>query len=253
MNKQTTTQEQAVFKLPSPRELCEAGAHLGHRTSRWHPKMEPYIFCSKHGVHLFDLEKTIEQLSGTLSFLNGIISRGGLVLFVGTKPAAKALVKETAQALNMPYVTERWLGGTLTNFRTINKRLKHLEDLEAQQAGGAWEKFTKKERLQLQRKMAKLQEQLEGIRGLSRLPDAVFVADAKKDILPLREAKIVKAAVVAICDSNIDPTSADYPICANDDAVTSLKIILDAFKDNLKGVKPISPTTKDAAGEKTGE
>jgi len=253
MNNHLSTQDQAVFKLPSLQELYDAGAHLGHRTSRWHPKMEPYIFGSKHSVHFFDLEKTLKQLAETLDFFSGVISKGGLILFVGTKPAAKALIKETAQALNMPYVTERWLGGTLTNFKTINKRLKHLQELEAQQAEGAWEKFTKKERLQLQRKMTKLQEQLVGIRNLIKLPDAVFVADAKKDILPLREAKIVKAAVVAICDTNIDPTSVDFPICANDDAVTSLKIILDIFKDNLKNIKAVLPAAKDAVSEKSEE
>ncbi len=245
MEKESTTQEKAFLKLPSIQELFDASVHLGHKTSRWHPKMKPYIFGAKHGVHFFNLEKTLKQLEDALIFLRNVLSRGGLILFVGTKPAAKNIVKEIAQALNMPYVFERWLGGTLTNFKTINKRLKYLLELEKQQAEGAWDNFTKKERLMQERKMQKLQKQLVGLRNLSKIPEAIFIADIKKDELSLKEAKLVKSKVVAICDSNVDPSDVDYPICGNDDATTSIRIILETLKNNLADVKVSLPIEED--------
>lgn len=238
--------------LPSAQELLEAGVHLGHRTSRWHPKMEQYIFASKNNVHIFDLEKTISKLTEALNFMKGVLRRGGMILFVGTKPVAKAAVKEAARELEMPYVLERWLGGTLTNFKTITKRLQYLKRLEDEEKSGAWEKFTKKEVLQLKREMTKLNQQLEGIRSLVRLPDAVFVADAKADDIAVREAKRMKIPVVGICDTNIDPTPINYPVPANDDASSSLKVLMGAIVANLKGVEPLAPQEKNKGEEKTG-
>lgn len=229
---------QGELKLPSAEQLLEAGVHFGHKTSRWHPKMEPYIFGVRNDVHIFDLEKTLKKLEEAIIFMQSVLARSGSILFVGTKPAAKSIVREAAQELNLPYVSGRWLGGTLTNFKTISKRLQYLKNLEEEEKSGAWEKYVKKEKLQLQKKMAKLNEQLAGIRNLIRLPDAIFVADVKVDNIAVREAKRTGIPVVAICDTNVDPSAIDYPIPANDDATPALKIIMDTVVKNLKDVKP---------------
>jgi len=226
-------------KLSSAEEMVEAGVHIGHQTSRWDPKMEQYIFGARNGVHVFDIEKTLSKLEEALVFMARVIANGGKIVFVGTKPAAKAIVREAAKELNMPYVVDRWLGGTLTNYKTISKRIQYLKDLEGQFASGAWEKFTKKEQLDLRRKMEKLQDQLVGIRDLAKLPEAVFVTDVKVDNIALREARKIKIPLIAICDSNMNPALANYAIPANDDASSSLKMIMANIADNLKRVKPI--------------
>jgi len=230
---------QGELELPSAEQLLEAGVHFGHKTSRWHPKMEQYIFGTRNDVHIFDLEKTLKKLEEAIVFMKSVLARSGLILFIGTKPAAKSIVREAAQELNLPYVSGRWLGGTLTNFKTISKRLQYLKNLEEEEKSGAWGKYVKKEKLQLQKKMAKLNQQLAGIRNLIRLPDIIFVADVKVDNIAVREAKRTGIPVVAICDTNIDPSVIDYPIPANDDATPSLKIIMNTIVQNLKEVKPI--------------
>jgi len=237
MNEKNNEQKIDV-KLPSPQEMVEAGVHFGHKTSRWHPKMEQYIFSSRNSIHIFDLEKTAKKLEEAITFLSRVVSHGGLVVFVGTKPISRSLIKAAAQELGMPFVSERWIGGTLTNFKTINKRIQYLTDLEEQQKTGQWEKFTKKEQLVLKRKMEKLQFRFEGIRKLNKLPEALFAIDVKADNLAIREGKKIKIPVVAICDTNMDPKLIDYVIPANDDASSSLKIIVDAIVDNLKKAKP---------------
>lgn len=226
-------------KLPSAEQLVEAGAHFGHKTSSWNPKMAPYIFGPRNGVHIFDVEKTLKKMSEALFFMARVLANNGKVLFVGTKPAAKALIASSANELNLPYVANRWLGGTLTNFKTISKRIQYLKELEEQKKTGQWDKFTKKERLMLQRKMEKLQGQLAGIRDLNKLPEAVFITDVKVDNIAMREAKITKIPVIAICDTNMNPVGIDYIILANDDATASLKILLATITDNLKNVKPM--------------
>lgn len=244
MTEEQKTQTQGELKLPSAEQMLEAGVHFGHKTSRWHPKMAPYIYTSKGDVHVFDLEKTLAKLDQALTLMSGALAKGGVILFVGTKPVAKKFIKETAEALNMPYANERWLGGTLTNFRTINKRLQYYRELLEQQATGGWDKYIKKERVQLQKKLDKLHRQLEGIKNLVRLPEVLFVADAKVDISAIREANIVKIPVIAICDTNVDPSKIDYVIPANDDASSSLKILAEAIVNNLKDVKPIQPVAE---------
>lgn len=237
MTDEQKTQPESDLKLPSAQELLEAGVHFGHRTSRWHPKMAPYIFGIRNNVHIFDLEKTLKKLAEALIFMKGVIERGGKIIFVGTKPAAKGVVREAAQALSQPYVIERWLGGTLTNFKTITKRLEYLRELEEQQNSGVWQDYTKKERLQQQKKLAKLLKQLAGIKDLTVLPLALLVTDTKIDSLAIREAKRRQIPVVAICDTNSDPLAVDYVIPANDDATSSLKILLETITQNLRGVK----------------
>lgn len=226
-------------KLPSAEALVEAGVHFGHKTSSWNPKMAQYIFGGRNGIHVFDIEKTLSKLEEALVFMARVLANGGKVLFVGTKPVAKLLISASAGELNMPFVANRWLGGTLTNYKTISKRIQYLKELEEQKKTGQWEKFTKKERLMLQRKMEKLQGQLAGIRDLNKLPEAVFVTDVKVDNIALREAKIMKIPVIAICDTNMNPVGIDYLIPANDDALSSLRILMGTIKDNLKTVKPI--------------
>lgn len=226
-------------KLPSAEKLVEAGVHFGHKTSSWNPKMAPYIFGSRNGIHVFDIEKTLKKIEESLVFMARVLAHNGKILFVGTKPAAKALITAFAGELNLPYVSNRWLGGTLTNYKTIAKRIQYLKELEEQKKTGQWEKFTKKERLMLQRKMEKLQGQLAGIRDLNRLPEAVFITDVKIDNIALREAKIMKIPVIAICDTNMNPVGIEHLIPANDDATSSLKILLTAITDNLKTVRPM--------------
>lgn len=231
-------------KLPLAEKLVEAGVHFGHKTSSWNPKMAQYIFGPRNGIHVFDLEKTLKKLEEALVFMARVLANNGKILFVGTKPAAKALITAAASELSLPYVANRWLGGTLTNFKTISKRIQYLKELEEQKKTGQWEKFTKKERLMLQRKMEKLQSQLAGIRELNKLPEAVFITDVKVDNIALREAKIMKIPLIAICDTNMNPVGIEYLIPANDDATSSLKILLNAITDNLKAVKPIVRATE---------
>jgi len=244
MIEEKKTDSKEEIKLPLAQELVAAGAHFGHKTSRWHPKMKEYIFSTKGDIHVFDMEKTLEKLAQALVFMKKVVSEGGIILFVGTKPVARSIVKQAAQELDLPYVVERWLGGTLTNFKTITKRLQYWRDLEEQKKNGEWEKYVKKERLQLQKRVDKLQEQFEGIRNLTRPPQVLFVADVKIGNIAIREAKKVNIPVVAICDSNTDPTGIGYPIPANDDASPAIRILLEAIVSNLKDVKPIKMIPK---------
>lgn len=231
-------------KLSSAGELVEAGVHFGHKTSSWNPKMEKYIFGTRNGVHVFDVEKTLKKMEDAILFMGRTVANGGVIIFVGIKPSAKAIIKEAAKELNMPYVSDRWLGGTLTNYKTISKRIQYLKELEYQSTSGGWDKFTKKERLLLQRKMEKLQSQLAGIRDLNKLPEAMFVADVKVDNIAVREAKKIKIPVIAICDTNMNPELINYIIPANDDASSSLKIIMANIVSNLKNVKPVVKLTE---------
>ena len=223
--------------MPSAQELLEAGVHFGHRTSAWHPKMEPYIFGVKQNIHIIDLAKTLQKLEEALVFLSEVLGRGGQILLVGTKPAAKEIIKETAEKLGMPYVKERWLGGTLTNFKTIAKRIEYYHHLIEQQKSGELAKYTKKERLHLERKLAKLDRQLFGIRNLNKIPQALLVASPKADNTAVREAIRLKVPVVALVDTNTDPTTINYMIPANDDAASSLRKIFEIISDNLLEVK----------------
>jgi len=225
--------------LPSAQELLEAGVHFGHKTSRWHPKMEQYIFSARNSIHVFDLEKTSKKLEEAINFLMRVASHGGLIVFVGTKPAARAIIKSASLEIGTPFVSDRWIGGTLTNFKTINKRIQYLTSLEEQQKTGQWDKFTKKEQLQLRKKMEKLQMRFQGVRNLIKLPEALFATDVKADNIAIREAKKIKIPVVAICDTNMNPGLVDYVIPANDDASSSLKIIVDTIAANLKNAKKV--------------
>ena len=217
------------------KELLAAGAHFGHKTSRWHPKMAPYIHSKRQGAHIINLEKTVEALDEALPKMTELASKGKKVLFVGTKKQLKDVVKETAESIDMPYVTVRWVGGMLTNVETVSKQIRKLKDLERRMASGELEKrYSKLEVQRFQEEIDVLNERYGGIKDMNKQPVAVIVADTLQDKNAIKEAKTLHIPVFAICDSNSDPTEIDYPIPANDDAIKSVKLILDYFAAAIK-------------------
>ncbi len=212
-------------------DLLAAGAHFGHLTRRWNPKMKPYIFMERNGIHIIDLKKSQELLDTACNAVSNIVAEDKRILFVGTKPQAKDVVTEEAKRCNAFYCTERWLGGMLTNFSTIRKSVKRLTNIEKMETDGTFESITKKERLFLNREREKLQDVLSGIVEMSRLPGALFVVDVKKEAIAVNEAKRLGIPVVAIVDTNCDPDGIDYPIPANDDALKSVQLVTKAVAD----------------------
>ncbi|OGZ18606.1 MAG: 30S ribosomal protein S2 [Candidatus Nealsonbacteria bacterium RBG_13_42_11] len=236
MTETKKSQKISDFKV-NPEEMAKAGLHLGHKTSSTHPKMKPFIYGTRSGVHIIDLEKTAEKMKEALKFIQGLVSEKKTLLLVGTKVQAKELVKNMAQECGLPCVSERWLGGTFTNFDTIKKRIDYFKDLEKLKATGEWEKYTKKERIKIDKELAELQVKFGGIKNLTLLPDAILVLDMRKDIAAIKEAKIKGVKIVAIAHTNVDPTLVDYPIPANDDAIPSIKYILDKVKEVILKAK----------------
>jgi small subunit ribosomal protein S2 len=209
--------------------LLSAGAHFGHITRRWNPKMQPFIFMERNGIHIIDLKKTQELLEDACNAIMKITGDGKKVLFVGTKKQAKDTIEAEAKKCGMYYVTERWLGGMLTNFSTIRKSVKRLTNIEKMESDGTFDKVTKKERLHLTREKEKLQKVLNGVVEMTRLPSALFVVDVKKENIAVREARRLGIQVFAILDTNCDPDWVNYPIPANDDAVKSIQLITRAI------------------------
>ena len=228
--------EKTDLKLDTE-EMARAGLHFGHKTSRVHPKMMPYLAGVKNTIHIIDLEKTKEKLAEALKFIQQLISENKILLIVGTKVQVKDLVKSMAQELALPCVTERWLGGTFTNFEIIKKRIEYFKDLERKKKEGELEKYTKKERAKIDQELRNLEIKFGGIKDLERLPDAILVLDMKKDDLAVKEARMKGIKVIAISHSNTDPTLADYPIPANDDAISSVKYILEKVAEVMKKTK----------------
>jgi small subunit ribosomal protein S2 len=214
------------------KDLLEAGVHFGHQTKRWNPKMKPFIFMEKNGIHIIDLQKTLENTEKAGTAIRKAAEKGQNVLFVGTKPQAKNAVREEAVRCGMPYVTERWLGGTLTNFNTIRKSLDKLEYLEKIETDGRIEQFNKKETLKLNKEKEKLLKSLGGIRSMTGLPAIVFIIDTKKELNAVREARKLNIPIVGLIDTNADPEEVDYPIPSNDDAMRAIglfcKVVADA-------------------------
>lgn len=206
-------------------DLLDAGVHFGHLTRKWNPKMAPYIFMEKNGIHIIDLNKTINCLEDASYAMKNIVRSGRKVMFVATKKQAKDIVAEEAKRLNMPFVTERWLGGMLTNFATIRKSLKRLSSIEKLMKDEAYHNLAKKERLMLTREKAKLEKLLGGIADLNRLPAALFVIDVKREHIAVKEAQKLNIPVIAMVDTNSDPSDVDFPIPANDDAFKSILIV----------------------------
>jgi small subunit ribosomal protein S2 len=207
------------------RQLLEAGTHFGHQTRRWNPKMKRYIYGARNGIYIIDLQKTLRQLRQAAEAVRRIAAEGGTFLFVGTKRQAQEAVAEQAQRCNMFYVTERWLGGMLTNFATIRQRIQRLKDLEHMEADGQLDLRPKKEATQLRKEREKLERFLIGIKGMDRLPDALFAIDTRKERIALREAKRLGIPTIAIVDTNCDPGDVDYVIPGNDEAIRSIRLI----------------------------
>ena len=217
------------------KELLAAGAHFGHKTSRWHPKMAPYIHSKREGAHIINLEKTVDALDAALPEMTKLAAKGKKILFVGTKKQLKDPVKATAESVNMPYVTVRWVGGMLTNVETVTKQIRKLKDLQRRMASGELEKrYSKLEVQRYQEEIDMLNERYGGIKDLSEQPIAVIVTDVIQDKNAVKEAKTLNIPVFAICDTNTDPSEIDYPIPANDDAIKSVKLILDYFAEAIK-------------------
>lgn len=211
-------------------EMMQAGLHLGHRASKLHPRMAEFVVGIRNTVHVIDLEKTAQYLKEALEFMSALKKEGKTLLFISTKTPLKQLVTETAKECGLPYVTERWLGGTFTNFDVIKQRAQYFKDLKSQKEKGELEKYTKKERLKMEEQLQKLKLKFGGIEHMEELPDAVFLCDIVKDKLPLKEAKMKSIKTIGIIDTNADPLAVDYPIPANDDAISSVKYILDKVK-----------------------
>jgi small subunit ribosomal protein S2 len=213
------------------KQLIEAGAHFGHLTSRWNPKMKPYIFMEKNGIHIIDLRKTVQLIDKAADALYSIVSQGKGVLFVGTKKQAKTVIATEARRANSNWVSERWLGGMLTNFQTIKKSITRLHNIDKMESDGTFEKMTKKEVLKLSREREKLRKVLEGVENMQRLPGALFIVDIRKEAIAVQEAHRLNIPIFAIVDTNCDPDVVDYPIPANDDAARTIELITKTLAD----------------------
>ena len=232
---------------PQLQDLLEAGVHFGHQTRRWNPKMRRFIFAERSGIYLIDLQKTLNQLKTAQDLLRTIVMQGDNVLFVCTKKQLNQVVKAEAERCNGFWVTERWLGGTLTNFHTIKQQIRRLKELEQGQAEGAFDFLTKKEQLHLDREREKLNRNLEGIKNMARLPGAVFVIDAKKERIAIAEANKLNIPVVAIVDTNADPDVITVPIPGNDDAIRSVSLITNALVDVVAATRKEAPVREAAS------
>ena len=220
------------------KELLEAGAHFGHKTSRWHPKMAQYIHSKRQDTHIINLEKTVAGLEEALALTKKIAKDGKKILFVGTKKQLKAIVKEAAESVDMPYVTERWVGGTLTNVETVNRQIKKVKDLERRMKTGELEaRYSKLEVQRFQEEIAVLNTRYGGIKDMTDQPAAIIVTDACEDKNAIKEAETLHIPVIAICDTNVDPTDIDIVIPANDDSTKAEKLILDYFVEAIKSAK----------------
>jgi small subunit ribosomal protein S2 len=233
------------------KQLLESGAHFGHKTSRWHPKMAPYIHSKRGGIHIIDLSKTVIALEDALAFIEKTTSEGKQILCVGTKRQAKDIIKQLAEDTGMPYVTERWLGGMLTNVATIGGRIKHLKDLETRMATGALEaKYSKLEVQRYQEEIDAMNHQYGGIKDLAARPGAVFAVDVLHEANALREAKKLNLKTIAIVDTNADPSDITYPIPANDDAIKTIQLIADYVKDAILAGKAKHAKVSEKSAEK---
>ncbi|MBI3879724.1 MAG: 30S ribosomal protein S2 [Verrucomicrobia bacterium] len=208
------------------KELLDAGVHFGHQTKRWNPKMKPFIFDARHGIHVIDLSKTATQLEAACNFLSNTVGKGGQVLFVGCKKQAQQAVRDAATACTMPHVTERWLGGTLTNMKTVKQSLKRMFEIEKMEADGSINDYVKQEQSSIRRELARLVKNLGGIRDMEGMPAAMFVIDIKREHNAVAEGRRLGIPIVALVDTNCDPDLTDFPIAGNDDAIRSVRLIL---------------------------
>lgn len=234
-------------------EMLKAGVHFGHQASHWHPKMESYIYTTRNGVHIIDLKKTQTKLEAALAYVSKVVADGGDVLFVGTKVQAKPLVEQYAKACKMPYVSTRWVGGTLTNFNAMKVSIARYVELLRGRDSGDWEKYTKKERSELQKEIDRLDDMFAGLVNMRGIPKAMFVVDIRTEMTAVKEANVMKVPVVAICDTNTNPTPITCVIPANDDATRGLELLVKAVaaacEEGLKNRKVVAaPVKKEAPG-----
>lgn len=215
------------------KDLLESGVHFGHQTRRWNPKMKKFIFTAKNGIYIIDLNKTLLSINRASQKIREVVEAGGKILFVGTKKQAKEVIRNQANRSDQYFVTERWLGGMLTNFTTIKRNIKRLRDLEKMKEDGFFDKSTKKEASKLEKELARLQKFLIGIKDMYSIPSLLFIVDTKKEKIAVAEANILKIPIIGILDTNSDPTPIDYPIAANDDAIKSISIIIRALTDEM--------------------
>lgn len=227
------------------RELISAGVHFGHGASRWHPKMAPYIFAKRGNIHIIDIKQTLKGLLIAKKLLTNVVSTGKDVVFVGTKRQARKAVEEAAEKCGMHYVSERWLGGTLTNFRTIRSRLQRLEELESMAENGTLESESKKQAARLKREMRKIKTNLEGIRNMSRLPGVVVVIDAENEYIALSEARKLGIYTIAVIDTDTDPEKVDVAIPANDDSIRAIELIMNELTEAVAVGKTMTPAKEE--------
>lgn len=241
----------------SMKNLLEAGVHFGHQTRRWNPKMKKYVYTERNSIHIIDLEQTIGYIEKAYGFVKDVSAKNGIVMFVGTKKQAQEGIIEQADRCEMPYVNERWLGGTLTNFVTIRERLRRLDELVKMEEDTAWENMTKKTILHLKREKEKLAASIGGLRRMNRLPEAVFVVDGHKEALAIKEARKLGIPIIGLIDTNSDPDEVDYIIPGNDDAIRSvnliIRVIADAVLEGKAGREAAEDNAEDASGKKTGK
>lgn len=219
------------MSIISMKELLESGVHFGHRTQKWHPAMKPYIFTERNNIHIIDLQKTVKGLEQAYNVVRDTVAQGGVVLFVGTKRQAQETVQSEAERAGMPYVTQRWLGGMLTNWRTIRQRILELERIEKMRERGDFARLTKKEARIMERKLERLEMLLGGVRQMVRLPDLLFVVDVQREQTAVHEANLLDIPVIALVDTNCDPTNVDYVIPSNDDAIRAIKLLVGKIAD----------------------
>jgi len=226
-----------MISLPKIEDMLKAGMHFGHRTNRWHPKMDQYIFTSKNGIYVIDLRKSREKLAEALEFIHKMIIDNKSILFVGTKSQVSAPLKKMATESGQAYVVGKWLGGYITNFAVIKKSVKKYLDLTEKREAGKLEKYTKKERLDFDREIKKLEARVAGLVSLNKLPDALFVWDIKEEETAIREAQQKNIPIIAICDTNVNPEEVSYPIPANDDSTKTIELVLNSIKETILSAK----------------
>lgn len=250
----------------SMKALLEAGVHFGHQTRRWNPKMKPYIFTERNGIYIIDLQKTVRKVEEAYNFVRDVVADGGKILFVGTKKQAQEAIETEAKRCGMYYVNQRWLGGMLTNYQTISKRVDRLYELEKMEEDGIFDLLPKKEVMELNHERERLEKYLGGIKEMQGLPDAIYVVDPKKEDIAVREARILHIPVVAIIDTNCDPDIIDYPIPGNDDAIRAVKLLTETMANAVLEAKqgeeteeveeteePVAEETENATEEASAE
>jgi len=242
-----------MFDVVSMKQLLEAGVHFGHQTKRWNPKMKKYIFTERNGIHIIDLQQTMVLLEAAFNYIKDITNQGKKVLFVGTKKQTQDAIRDAAVDCGMPYVNSRWLGGMLTNFKTIHRRIEKLIDLENMERSGEFNNLPKKELQTVKKEIEKLRKNMEGIKSLEKLPDALFVIDPKKEQIAVTEARKIGIPIVAVVDTNCDPDLVDYVIPGNDDAIRAGTLLANVISEAVKAGKELVQKVEETPSEEKNE